>query len=136
MSAWFFWIFLKCAGLKIIRLERWRVIKTYSNFLNLSLQKTKHSLGLGLLGHARQKMGRVYAAPKPSMHRPFSYRKNLIFLWKNIFKNYKNKFSIYHYKSKALSWSYFERIRKKKKMKHAKCIYNLYTIWPRHPSCC
>ena len=47
---------------------------------------------------------------------------------KNFLKKCKKTFSIYHCKNKALSWSYFERIRKKKKMKHAKFIYNVYTI--------
>ena len=37
-------------------------------------------------------------------------------------------FSIYHYKHKALSWSYFECIRKKKKMKHSKLICHQNTI--------
>ena len=37
------------------------------------LIKKTHKLNAGPAdtGHARQKMGRVYAAPKPSMHRPF-----------------------------------------------------------------
>ena len=42
-------------------------------------------------GHARQKMGRVYEAPKPSMHRPFkknSYKKKLDFSLKKTFARF------------------------------------------------
>ena len=39
-------------------------------------------------GHARQKMGRVYAAPKPLMHRPFSYKKNLDISLKKTFARF------------------------------------------------
>ena len=47
---------------------------------------------------------------------------------KNFLKKCKNKFSIYHYKNKALSWYYFERIPKKKKNEAHKIYLQYHPI--------